>query len=96
MLEFATSDEQRQILRLVFARQVMGRPFTAPPGVPEDRLKALRDAFMATMKDPEFLAEADKAQVEITPVTGEAIQKLVKEVYDTPKEVAEKAAALLR
>ena len=96
VMDFATTEEQKQILRLVFARQVMGRPFTAPPGIPDDRLAALREAFMNTMKDPELLAEAEKAQLEITPVTGETIQKLVRDVYATPPEIAEKAAALLK
>jgi tripartite-type tricarboxylate transporter receptor subunit TctC len=92
--DFATTEEQRQILRLVFARQVMGRPFVAPPGIPADRTEALRKAFMDTMSDKEFLAEAEKAGLEITAVPGEQIQKLVAEVYKTPKEVADKAAAI--
>jgi tripartite-type tricarboxylate transporter receptor subunit TctC len=95
VMDFAKSDEQKHILRLVFARQVMGRPFAAPPSVPADRVTALRKAFMDVMKDPELLAEADKAQLEITAVSGEAIQKLVQEVYDTPAEVQKKAASLL-
>src|SRR5262244_2418462 len=56
--DFATTDRERQILRLVFSRQAMARPFVAPPGVPAERLAALRAAFDATMTDPEFLAEA--------------------------------------
>jgi tripartite-type tricarboxylate transporter receptor subunit TctC len=96
IMDFAKNEEQKQILRLVFARQVMGRPFTAPPGVPADRVEILRKAFMDTMKDPEFLAEAEKAQMEITPVSGEAIQKLVADVYATPAAVVEKAAAALK
>jgi len=56
-----------QILRLIFARQVMGRPYLAPPGIPADRVEALRKAFMDTMADTEFLAEAEKAQLEIRP-----------------------------
>jgi tripartite-type tricarboxylate transporter receptor subunit TctC len=93
--EFAKSDEQQQVFRLVFARQVMGRPFLAPPGVPADRVAALRAAFMDTMKDEAFLAEAKKAQLEITPVSGEKVQALVEEVYKTPKAVAEKVAEAL-
>jgi tripartite-type tricarboxylate transporter receptor subunit TctC len=96
IMDFAKTEEQKQILRLVFARQVMGRPFTAPPGVPADRVAILRKAFMDTMKDPEFMAEAEKGQIEITPVSGEAIQKLVADVYATPAAVAEKAAAALK
>ena len=93
--DLAKGDEQRQILKLVFARQVMGRPFLGPPGIPDDRLAALRKAFMDTMKDPEFLAEAEKGKLEITPVAGEEIQKLVAEVYATPKDIAAKAGAML-
>ena len=66
--DFAKTDEQRQILKMVFARQVMGRPFLAPPNVPADRVAALRAAFMATMKDKDFLDEATKADLEVNPV----------------------------
>ena len=69
-MDLAKTDEQRQMLTLVFARQALGRPFLAPPGVPADRVAALRKAFMDTMKDKEFLAEAEKAQLEITPISG--------------------------
>jgi tripartite-type tricarboxylate transporter receptor subunit TctC len=91
--DFAKTDEQRQILKMVFARQVMGRPYVAPPGVPEDRVAALRKAFTDTMTDPAFVAEADKAQLEINPVSGEDVEKLLKEVYATPPDVIAKAKA---
>ena len=58
--DLAKTDEQRQIFKLIFARQVMGRPFLAPPGIPRDRVAALRKAFMDTMKDKDFLADAEK------------------------------------
>jgi tripartite-type tricarboxylate transporter receptor subunit TctC len=70
----------------VFARQVMGRPFLAPPGVPKERVAVLRKAFMETMKDPKFLAEAQKMNLEVTPVSGEKLQELVAELYRTPPE----------
>ena len=89
--DFAKSDEQRQILKIVFARQVMGRPFAAPPNLPQDRVDALRKAFMDTMADKDFLAEADKTDLEINPVSGEDVDKLVKEVYATPKDIIAKA-----
>jgi tripartite-type tricarboxylate transporter receptor subunit TctC len=95
VIDLAKTDEQRQILKLIFARQVMGRPFLAPPGVPKDRADALRKAFMDTMKDPEFVADTSKAQMEITPVSGADLEKLVKEVYATPKELADKAASFI-
>jgi tripartite-type tricarboxylate transporter receptor subunit TctC len=95
IIDLAKSDEQQRILRLIFARQVMGRPFVAPPNVPPDRTDALRKAFMDTMKDKDFLADAEKAQMEITPVHGAEIDKLVKEIYATPAEIAAKAGALI-
>jgi tripartite-type tricarboxylate transporter receptor subunit TctC len=89
--DYAKNDEQRAILKMVFARQVMGRPFAAPPNLPDDRVAALRGAFSATMKDPDFLAEANKADLEINPVSGEEVDKLVKEVYATPADIVAKA-----
>ncbi len=75
VVDFAKTDEQRQLLRVVFSRQTMGRPFAIPPQVPPDRVAALRTAFDKTMRDPEFLAEADKAKLEVNnPVTGEEVQ----------------------
>ena len=95
IIDLAKTDEQRQMLKLIFARQVMGRPFLAPPGVPADRAEALRKAFMDTMQDKDFLAETDKAKMEITPVAGDQLEKLVKEIYATPKAVSQKAAELI-
>jgi len=95
--DLANTMEQQQIFKLIFARQVMGRPFLAPPAVPPDRAHALRTAFARTMEDAEFRADADKSQLEITPVAGEDVEKLVKDIYqDTPKAVAAKAAELIR
>ena len=92
-MDFAKTDEQRQILKLVLARNVMGRPYLAPPSVPADRVAALRDAFMATMADKDFRAEADKTNLEINPVSGAEVEKLVKEVYATAPDVVAKAKA---
>src|SRR5919197_468227 len=92
IMDLVKTAEQRAVMRLVFARQVMGRPFLAPPGVPPERLALLRKAFMATMKDEAFLAEADKMKLEIRPVDGEAVQKLVAEIYATPAEIVKQAA----
>ncbi len=94
--EQAKTEEQKQILTLIFARQALGRPYLAPPGVPPDRVAALRKAFMDTMADKEFLAEANQAQLEITPIAGDAVQKLVSDVYATPTAVAAKAAEALK
>jgi tripartite-type tricarboxylate transporter receptor subunit TctC len=96
IIDLARTDEERAILRLIFARQVMAWPFLAPPGTPSDRVDALRRAFLATMQDKDFLAEADKAGLEITPVAGEDIQKLVSQVYATPAGIVRKAAEFLQ
>ncbi len=96
IVDLAKTDEQRKILELIFARQVMGRPFVAPPNVPRDRTEALRKAFMDTMSDAEFLADAEKAQLEITPVPGDEVQKLVTDIFGASPEIAKKASAMLR
>jgi tripartite-type tricarboxylate transporter receptor subunit TctC len=97
VMDLAKNDEQRNILKLIFGRQVMGRPFAAPPGVPKDRADALRKAFADTMTDPAFLAEAERAKLEITPVSGETIARLVQEVYaNTTPQLAEKAGAAMK
>jgi len=95
VMDLARNSEEKQIFKLIFARQPMGRPFLAPPGVPADRVAALRKAFMDTLKDKEFLAEAEKAKLEINPVAGEAVQSIVQEVYQTPKALASKAADMV-
>jgi tripartite-type tricarboxylate transporter receptor subunit TctC len=94
--DLAKTDEQRGVLKLIFARQALGRPFLAPPGIPADRAEALRTAFMDTMRDKDFLSEAEKAQLEITPIDGAAVQKLVAELYQSPPAVVKRAAELLK
>jgi tripartite-type tricarboxylate transporter receptor subunit TctC len=96
IMDLAKSDEQRQIFKMIFARQTMGRPYAAPPGMPAERLAALRKAFMDTMTDKEFLDEAEQSKFEINPVDGQELEALVKEVYRTPPEVAKKAAAMVQ
>src|SRR5262252_2491836 len=96
VMDFAKTEDQQQMFKLIFARQVMGRPYLAPPDVPKDRVEALRKAFIDTMKDNEFLADAEKSQLEINPVDGAEVEKLVKELYQTPKPLADKAAQFIR
>ncbi len=96
IMDEAKTDEQRQIFTLVFSRQIMGRPFLAPPGLPPERLAALRKAFDDTMADKEFLADAAQNKIEINPVPGEQIQALIKQGYETPPEIVKKAIAALR
>jgi tripartite-type tricarboxylate transporter receptor subunit TctC len=95
IMDFATSDRQRQILKLVLSRQTMGRPFAAPPGLPEDRRQVLRTAFDKTMKDPEFLAEAKARGQDVDPVSGADIDKLVGDLYRTPADIIAEARAAI-
>jgi tripartite-type tricarboxylate transporter receptor subunit TctC len=95
IVDLATSEKQRQILKLVLSRQTMGRPFAAPPGIPEDRKQALRKAFDDAVKDPEFLAEAKQRKMDVNPVSGAEIEKLVAELYRTPPDVLAEAKAAI-
>lgn len=95
VMDLVQNDEDRDLLNLVFARQTLGRPYAAPPGVPQDRVDALRAAFMATMEDPEFLAEAAALDLEITPVDGAGIQALVEQVYASDPATVERLNDIL-
>jgi tripartite-type tricarboxylate transporter receptor subunit TctC len=87
ILDLANSDADKQALLLAIARLEYGRPFFLPPGVPADRVIALRRAFDATMKDPAFVEEAKKTKIDLDPLTGEEVQKLVAQVSRTPADV---------
>ena len=95
-IERAASDEARQVLRLLTAGQFLGRPFFSTPDLPADRKAALRAAFDATMKDPQFLAEAEKIDLEVTPVAAPAIEAFLADIYKTPKDVVQKAVAAIQ
>jgi tripartite-type tricarboxylate transporter receptor subunit TctC len=95
VLDMAKNEADKQALRLVLARLQYSRPFFAPPGLPPERTAALRHAFDMTMKDPEFLAEAAKLQLEIAPVSGEDVAALVAEVSATPPDVVARVRAAL-
>jgi tripartite-type tricarboxylate transporter receptor subunit TctC len=87
IMDKAKSAKDKDALKLIFASQTAGRPFTAPPGVAADRLTILRRAFDATMKDSEFLADTQRAKLEIDAVTGEEVAKLIGEIYRSSPEV---------
>jgi tripartite-type tricarboxylate transporter receptor subunit TctC len=92
VMDLTKDAEKLQILKLILAAQEMARPFAAPPGIPKDRAAALVAAFNATMKDPEYLADAKKSRIDVHPVTGGEIDKLLAELYATPKDVIAKAS----
>ena len=87
ILDLATNTRDRQLAELMLASLQMGRPFYAPPGVPADRVHALRRALDATAKDPVFLADAEKQKMEITHMSGEDVEALVRRIYVTPAPV---------
>ena len=90
IIDQATTDDQRAILKLVFSRQEFAWPFAAPPDIPADRAQALRDAFAATLKDPEFLEDAKKIQIDVNPVSAAAVDRLIGELYASPESVLTK------
>ncbi len=90
--DLVTKPEQLQIMRLLLTAQAMARPFAAPPDIPADRKAALLAAFDATMKDGDFLAEAQKLNFDVRPVNATTIDGLLAEVYTTPKDVIAKAS----
>ena len=96
IMDLARSEEERAIFKVVFGRQVMAWPFAAPPGVPQERVEMLRKAFMDTMTDREFLAEARKAGLEVRPVSGANVEKLVAEIYETPAAIVQRTIQLLQ
>jgi tripartite-type tricarboxylate transporter receptor subunit TctC len=95
-LDLVANPEDKQVLALILARQEMGRPFAMPPGVPADRVAILRAAFESTLKDPAFLADAQKLQMEVDPLTGAEIEALLKNAYAAPRPIVQRAAQLVR
>jgi tripartite-type tricarboxylate transporter receptor subunit TctC len=86
-VDFATTDEQRQVLALMYSQEVFGRPYVVAPGVPPERLAALRQSFMATLRDPATLADAKRIRLQIDPTSGEEVQKLVAKTFATPPNI---------
>ena len=93
--ELASSDEQKQVLTVILAPTLAGRPFFAPPAVPGDRLAALRAAFDSTMKDAAFLEEAARLKLEVKPAGGQEIETIIGQIYATPRPLIDKARALV-
>jgi len=91
VMELAQTDEQRELLTLIFARQSMAYPLIAPPQVPADRAEALRAAFDATMKDKDFLAAAKASKLDVNPTTGKEILRLIEQVYSASPDLIARA-----
>ena len=95
LTDLVTNDLDRAAMRLLSAPTAIGRPFFAPPGVPADRVKALRAAFAATMKQPAFLDDARKLNLDVNPVSGEELQTIVADIIDAPQPVKARLASVL-
>jgi tripartite-type tricarboxylate transporter receptor subunit TctC len=93
--ELAQTPEQKQELSLIASPIPLGRPFLAPPGLPDDRVALLRKAFAATLKDPEFVKDAKKQDLDVVPMTGEEVAEIVGQTINTPPNIVAKAKAAM-
>jgi tripartite-type tricarboxylate transporter receptor subunit TctC len=96
LLSYAKTEADKQLVNLIVSGTELGRPLVAPPGVPAERIKALRAAYAATMKDAAFLADAQKAKVEVEPIDPDHMEKVVKGVLATPDAVKKRAGQFIQ
>jgi hypothetical protein len=96
IMDVAETADQRTALRLIVSRQTMARPYVTPPGIPAERLAALRAAFEATMKDAAFLADAKRQDLEVRPILGAEADALIREVYATPPAIVKLAVEYMK
>ncbi|MDX1485199.1 MAG: hypothetical protein R3229_12035 [Alphaproteobacteria bacterium] len=94
--DYAKTPEDRKVMELIYNRVTLSRPFAAPPDQPKDRTEALRTAFMATMTDPAFLKSAARRRLNIDPMSGAEVDKVVARFMSYPKEVVARAATALK
>jgi tripartite-type tricarboxylate transporter receptor subunit TctC len=94
-VDFAKTPENRRVMELVYSSETFGRPYMMAPGVPADRVAALRRAFMEVMRDKELLAEAQKIGIDIDPISGEELQALAEKIFAAPAAVVEQAKQAL-
>jgi tripartite-type tricarboxylate transporter receptor subunit TctC len=94
--EFVPKEDDKRVAELVISQQVFQRSYIVPPGTPAEALDILRKAFDATMADPQFLADAEKMKISITPLGGAEVQDLIKKLYATPKDFVERAKTVIK
>jgi tripartite-type tricarboxylate transporter receptor subunit TctC len=95
VMDLAKSEADKKVLELIFSRQSMAYPYAAPPNVPADRLQSLRQAFDATMKDPEFLADMQQQKLDLDPLSGDEMQALIKSAYASSPDVIARAKSAI-
>ena len=93
---FTNSEEDRKAMELIIGQQVFSRPYILPPDTPASQVKLIRDAFMKTLADGEFRADAERSRLDIAPISGEKVQALVEGLYSAPAAVVEKAKAAVK
>jgi tripartite-type tricarboxylate transporter receptor subunit TctC len=96
LTELTSDANQQTALKLIVSRQTMARPYVAPPGIPQDRLRALRAAFDATMRDADFLADMKRQDLEVRPVSGAEAEVLIRDIYATPPAVVKLAVEYMK
>jgi hypothetical protein len=96
VLDLARNADDRRALEFLYAGQGIGRPFVAPPDLPPERLQILRDAFNATMRDAEFIADAKRQKLDVEPVSGEQLAALIRKIYATPPAIVERVGNLVK
>ncbi len=96
IFDLPMSVESKQMLELLFSPSKMGRPFAGPPGVPADRVKVLRRAFADTVKDPKFVAEANRARLGIQPLAGEKVTKAVESILNSKPDILDRIRGILK
>jgi len=96
VVDLARTAGDRQAIEFLYAGQCIGRPFVAPPGLPPDRLKMLRDAFDATVTDPDFVSDAKRQMLDVEPEDGAHLEALIRKIYATPKPVVDRIGELIK
>jgi hypothetical protein len=94
--DLARTPEDRQAIEFLYSGNGIARPFFAPPGMSPERATMLQDAFIATMKYPDFLAEAKKLKLDVVPQNGASLAALVRKIYATPKLIVDKVTELIK
>jgi len=96
IVDITDNPAKKAALKLIVSRQGIARPFAAPPDLPPERARALREAFDATMKDPDFLAETQRLALDVDPVSGAEVEALIRDVYASPPEAVQLAAESMK
>jgi tripartite-type tricarboxylate transporter receptor subunit TctC len=94
--DFVKSEEGRKVVELVIGQQVFQRSYIAPPEIPAAQLAILRKAFDATMADPQFIADAEKLRIDVSPLSGAKVQEIVQKLHATPSNIVQAARAAIR